>query len=106
MSSQIAASTSWRSAPSLCATIPDPSLTTVVDTAVPSLWVELEHDTGDLDVVARLEALLLQRADHAHPPQPALDVGQRLVVVEVMTGDQALDLLATDAKDAVVNALD
>ena len=29
--------------------------------------------------------------DHAHPPQPVLDVGQRLLVLEVVAGDQALD---------------
>src|SRR5215471_16469991 len=106
MSSQIAASTSPRSDPSSCATMPEPSLTTVVVTATRSLWIELEHDTGDFDIVAGLKPLLLQRGDDAHAPQPALDMGQGLVVVEVVACDQALDLLAADAEHTVLDALD
>ena len=53
--------------------------------------VELEHDAADLDVVARLEARRLERADHAHAAQAVLDVRQRLLVLEVVARDQALD---------------
>src|SRR3954463_14977773 len=68
--------------------------------------VELEDDPRDLDVVAGLESLLLERGDHSHPPQPVLDVGERLVVLEVMAGDQALDGVAGDAELARTGPLD
>ena len=56
--------------------------------------VQLELDARrDLDLVAGLESLGLERADHADPPQPALEVGQRVLVVEVVAGDQPLDAL-------------
>ena len=61
-----------------------------------TLRVELERDPGDLDVVAGLEALRLERADHADPPQPALEVRERVLVVEVVAGDQPLDPGAAD----------
>src|SRR3954453_15023350 len=41
--------------------------------------VELEHDAGDLDVVAGLEARGLERADHPEPVQAALHVRERLL---------------------------
>ena len=53
--------------------------------------VELEDDAADLDVVTRLEAGRLERVDHAHAAQAVLDVRQRLLVLEVVAGDQALD---------------
>src|SRR5215212_9322822 len=68
--------------------------------------IELEDDPRDLYVVAGLESLLLERGDHAHPPQPVLDVGERLVVLEVVTGDQALDGVAGDAELARAGPLD
>ena len=42
----------------------------------------------------------------AHPAQAALDVRERLVVVEVVAHEQPLDAVALDAEDAVVDALD
>src|SRR5215218_9980282 len=68
--------------------------------------IELEDDTADLDVVAGLEAGGLQRADDAHPVQAVLDVGERLVVLEVVAGEQALDGLAGDTEGARPDALD
>src|SRR4051794_9369175 len=70
-----------------------------------SAGVELEHDAGDLDVVARLEALGLERVDHAERPQPLLDVRQRLLVAEVVAGEQALDPRSGDAEPALGHAL-
>ena len=84
------------------ATIDEPSLTTATGMATrTSGGVELEHDAADLDVVARLEPCALERGDHAHPAQAALDVGQRLLVLEVVARDQALDGVAADAEVAV-----
>ena len=48
---------------------------------------------GDLDVVARLEALGLERPDHPDPAQAPLEVGQRVVVVEVVARHEPLDPL-------------
>ena len=42
--------------------------------AVSDVGIELERDAGDLDVVAGLKALGLERAQHADPAQPALEV--------------------------------
>ena len=53
--------------------------------------VELEDHAADLDVVAGLEARRLERADHAHAAQAPLDVGERLLVVEVVAREQPLD---------------
>jgi hypothetical protein len=63
-----------------------------------SARIQLEHDARDLDVVAGFESLGLERADDAHPLQAVLDVGQRLVVLEVVAGQQALDVVARDRK--------
>src|SRR6478736_6589406 len=68
--------------------------------------VKLEHDAGDLDVVAGGEARALERADHAQPVQAPLDVGERLLVLEVVAGDQAIDDVAGDAELARAEALD
>src|SRR3954471_15849184 len=85
-SSQTRATTASRSAPESSATTDDPSFTTATGTA----WslerrarVELEDDAADLDVVAGLESCSLQRVDHAHALQAALDVGLRLLVLHV-----------------------
>ena len=43
----------------------------------------------------------LERADHAHPPQPLLDERLRLLVLEVPAQDQALDGVAGDDPVAV-----
>ena len=60
--------------------------------------VELEDDAADLDVVAGLEPARLERGDHAHPAQAVLDVRERLVVLEVVAGDQPVDRVAGDAE--------
>src|SRR4051794_3533946 len=70
-----------------------------------SAGVELEDDPRDLDVVAGLESFSLERGDDAHPAQPVLDVGERLVVLEVVTGDQAIDRLAGDPERAGADPL-
>src|SRR3954468_21861760 len=97
-SSQIRATTESRSAPESSATIDEPSLTTATGT---SARVQLEHDAADLDVVAGLEPRPLERADHAHPPQPRLDQRLRLLVLQVPARDQAIDGLAVDDPRAV-----
>ena len=109
-SSQIAARTSARSSPPSSATMLEPSLTTVrpwaqdkrcrsrPGEALALTGVELEDDARDLDVVAGLEARGLERADHAHRAQALLDVGERLVVVEVVAREQPLDALAATRK--------
>src|ERR1044072_6979439 len=68
--------------------------------------MQLEEDARDLDVVARLEARGLQRADDAHPAQAPLDVREGLVVVEVVACEQPHDAVAVDLEDPVVLALD
>src|SRR3954454_24080176 len=74
---QMRSSTSARSTPPSSATMLDPSLTTARAIGARRLsGVQLEDDARDLDVVARLEAGGLQRADHAHAPQAPLDVDQ------------------------------
>src|SRR5689334_24136020 len=88
-SSQMRATTDSRSAPLSSATIDDPSLTTATGKRS-ARGVELEHGAEDLDVVAGLEARALERADHAHPVQPALDVRLRLLVLEVPAHEQPL----------------
>src|SRR5919198_4248434 len=106
-SSTIRATTDNRSSPESSATIEEPSLTTATGMAWPRLGgVQLEHHAPELDVVTRFEPLRLQRGDHAHAPQPVLDVRERLVVLEVMARDQAVDGGARDAVLAVAGALD
>jgi hypothetical protein len=68
--------------------------------------VELEDDSADLDVVAGLEARRLERADHAHAVQATLDVGHRLVVVDVEARQQAFYRRPADAEGALPRALD
>ena len=62
--------------------------------------IELEDDPADLDVVAGLETGRLERIDHAERAQALLDVAKRLLVVEVVAGDQALDALARNPERA------
>src|SRR5579875_1875701 len=104
-SSQMRASTSSRTAPSSRATIEDPSLITNVLIAArwrrSRLRVEVECDPGDLHLVAGLEALRLQRPQHADPLQPPLQMGERLLVVQVIAREQPLDALAVDGVDAL-----
>ena len=68
--------------------------------------IELEHDPGDLHVVARLEARGLERLDHPERPQALLHVAKRLVVVGVVPRDQPLDAPAVDAEDTGADLLD
>ena len=53
--------------------------------------LRLELDPADLDVVAGLEARVLQSADHADSAQPSLQVGERILVIEVVARQQPLD---------------
>src|SRR6185503_20090825 len=105
-SSTIRAITDRRSSPESSATIDEPSLTTATGMPRTLGGVELEHHAAELDVVARFEPLCLQRGDHAHAAQAVLDVRERLVVLEVVAGDQAVDGLAGHAECAVGGALD
>src|SRR4051794_32648186 len=89
----------------------DPSLMTVALTARTlsaerRAGMELEHRPGDLHVVAGLEARGLQLADHADRAQALLDVGERLVVVDVVASEEPLDPRARHPEDAVAAALD
>src|SRR4051812_1819011 len=109
--SQTCASTSSRTSPRSSATMLDPSLMTVALTrrtlsAERRARVELEQRAGDLHVVARLEARRLERADHADRAQPLLDVGERLVVVDVVAREQPLYTRTTHPEHAVGAALD
>src|SRR3954454_4158792 len=108
-SAQMPARTSPRTEPSSLATIPEPSLMTWRAMRARSLdglaRIELEDDPGDLDVVARLEALGLQRADDAHAVQARLDVHERLLVLEVVARDEPLDARARHAPRALVELL-
>ena len=71
-----------------------------------ALGVEAEHDAGDLDIITGLEAVLLERADHADLAQARLDVGERLVVVEVVARNEAVDAGADDAEWTIAVTLD
>src|SRR3954465_1051497 len=109
-SSQTRAITASRSSPESSVITEEPSLTTAAGISSRSLersaGIELEDDAADLDVVTGLEPGPLQRGDHAHPPQAVLDMRERLVVLEVVAGDQAVDRLAGHAELAVAGALD
>src|ERR671911_1979141 len=98
-SSQIRATTDRRSSPESSATTEEPSLTTATGMRSGSLGrIELEHHAAELDVVTGLEPVRLQRRDHAHAPEPVLDVRERLVVLEVVARDQPVDRIAGDAE--------
>src|SRR5689334_22610168 len=100
-------STSARSTPRSSATMLEPSLTTARPMAPERLTgVQFEHDARNLHVVARFEPRRLERTDHAHAPQPALDVQQGVLVVQVVAGDQPVDGLAGHAEQSVLDALD
>ena len=101
------ARTSGRSAPESSATMLDPSLTTTRATVAQAIPGR-----------ARTRRRRSRRRRRARSPRPRarvitpmraqapLDVGQRLLVVEVVARDQALDRLAADAEDALLDALD
>src|SRR6476659_7985887 len=55
--------------------------------------IQLELDAADLDVVARREAGLLERVDHADALEPALEVGHRLLVLDVVAQHEPVDPL-------------
>src|SRR5947199_410182 len=67
--------------------------------------IELELDSGDLDVVSRLEPLGLERPDHPNAAQAPLQMGQRFVVVEVVACHQPLDAGAGDPPAVLTAAL-
>ena len=68
--------------------------------------IELEHDARDLHVVARLETGGPQRLDHPERAQALLDVSQRLVVLDVVASDQAVDAPALHPKEARPDPVD
>src|SRR4051794_31412493 len=104
---QMRSRTSARSTPPSSATMLEPSFTTARSMRPRRLsGVQFEDDAGDLDVVARLEARGLQPPDDAHPPQAPLDVDQCVLVVEVVARDQAVDRVARDAIQPVLDVLD
>ena len=82
------------------------TLRSAVDRAPRLRRIELELDAADLDVVARLEAGLLQRLDHADALEAALEVGHRLLVLDVVAQHEPVDPLADDAEAAFLDALD
>src|SRR5919109_2762605 len=53
--------------------------------------IQVEGHSTDRDLLARLEALSLEFLDDAHRPEPLLDVGKGLGIVEVVARDQSLD---------------
>src|SRR5271166_1862628 len=68
--------------------------------------VELKAYARDLHLIARLEALGLQGADHADAAQATLEVAHRLVVLDVVAGEQPFDPPAADGEGARTDALD
>src|SRR3954451_14763398 len=85
--SQMCSRTSARSAPASSAVMLEPSLMTTRAMCRASLR-QLEHAAGDLDGVAGLEAERLELADDAHPVQLFFDVRERLLVLEVVAGEE------------------
>ena len=68
--------------------------------------IELEGHARDLDLVPRLKALGLERAENADPAQPALEVGHRVLVLGVKALQQQLDPPATDRESTLCEPLD
>src|SRR5437588_90310 len=94
-------STSARGSPVSSATMLEPSLTTTRRMAAEVrrlLRIELERDAADLELVARLEALDGQLAQHTEPREPRFDVQHRVLVVDVEALEQPRDPLAVDTE--------
>src|SRR5688572_29537845 len=95
-SAQTPSTTSARSSPPSSATMLEPSLMTMrratVRLELPERGprVELEHRSCKLNVITRLKSGLFERADHAHLPEPLLDVAQGLLVLDVVPSEQPL----------------
>src|SRR4051812_20377404 len=68
--------------------------------------MQLEHDAADLHVIARLEARLLEGPHDTDALERPLHVRQRLVVLQVVARDQAVDAAADDAEGPVIDAFD
>jgi len=68
--------------------------------------MELEDDSGDLHVVARLEAGGLERLDRTERAQPLLHVAHGLLVLHVVARDQPLEPPAVEAVRPRAGALD
>ena len=68
--------------------------------------MQLELVLADADVVPRLEAGGFQSGDHADLLQPLLEIGKRLLVLEVVALEEQLDPAAEDAEGTVTLALD
>src|SRR3954470_23401448 len=72
----------------------------------PLLRIEFEDDPGDLDIVSWLKATVVQRVDDAHLAQTVLDVRQRVLVFEVMPGDQEVHVVPADTPGVLSRRLD
>src|SRR5205807_2503588 len=59
----------------------------------------------DLDVVSGLETLLSERLDHADSAKPTLEVGERVLVGQVVARDQPLYPAARDPEAALARSL-
>ena len=98
----IRATTDSRSSPLSSATIDDPSLTTATGMASRSLGGAPGRARTRSPPISTSSPgsnpSLLERGDHAHAPQPVLDVRERLLVLEVVARDQPLDGVAGDAE--------
>jgi hypothetical protein len=49
--------------------------------------IHFEDHASNRNLVTGLEARFSQGVDHAHPPQPLLDLSQRLVILDVVAGE-------------------
>ena len=115
--SQTRASTSMRSAPSLSATTLEPSLTTM--RLMAGAYLGRCRRLGSSAAGSSSKATppisisspgskpsCLQRPDHADPPQPPLEVGHRVLVVDVVARQQPLDAAPAHGEGARSEALD
>src|ERR1700729_3878999 len=68
--------------------------------------IEIEYHSGDVDLVARPKALGLERVEHADAPQAPFEVGQRLLVVEVVARHETVDPDARDREAPVAGPPD
>src|ERR1700682_4849623 len=60
--------------------------------------IQLEGHAPYLDLIAGAKTLLLQRPEHSDPTQPFLHIRHRIIVLDVIACQQALDALPPDGK--------
>lgn len=70
------------------------------------VWVELERHSRDLEGISWRKALLLERAQHADPTKTRLHIRHRILVVNVVAGQQSLDAAPGDPEGALAESLD